>query len=56
MGEKEFNDYLRKKAIGQQVKSVRRTLLQSLVDGISPIPIPKKMVKAVTLMSLLTEA
>ena len=37
------------------MKQVRRTLLQNLVDGVSPTPVPRQTVKAVTLLSMCVE-
>ena len=49
------SEFLRKKATAQRMKQVRRTLLQNLVDGVRPAPVPRQMVKAVTLLSMCVE-
>ena len=54
VGEAEFNEHLRKKALGQKMKVVRKIVVQFLEDGIETFnyKVPKSFVKAITLMAL----
>ena len=54
VGETEYNEYLRKKAVGKSMKSVRQVVLQSLNEGAEglEIQVSKHMVKALALLAL----
>lgn len=54
VGETEYNEYLRKKAVGKSMKSVRQFVLQSLNEGAEGLEIQesKPMVKALALLAL----
>ena len=54
VGEDQFNAYLQKKALGKTMKSVRRVMVDSIVNGVEdlPVKISKPMVKALTIMAL----
>ena len=54
VGETEYNEYLRKKAVGKSMKSVRQFALQSLNEGAEGLEIQesKPMVKALALLAL----
>ena len=53
-GEDEFNAYMQKKYMGQNMKTVRRVVLNVLANGMEEIPtqVSKPLVKAMTLLAL----